>query len=686
MVARTLGPRWCSTELSLLSGLRRGERMEEIGRGRDESRRRAAGGSDRRGRAGARGAARRRGVAGGVACGAVNGATGGPNFAGGGGFGATAGGRARRARAGQRGRRRGGVRMTAGRGAALAGAVFKDAANFDLHTSMLNQAKLILKRCDGLPLAKSTIGGYLANKPKTATEWRKLNDGLSGELEINPQLKMIKTVLMRSYDGLSYHLKSSFLYLTVLPEDHIIRRKHVLRRWIAEGHSREMHHMTAEQVCKKHFDELVDRSMILPLDIGVRGGLHSFQLHDLIREICVAKAREENLVFILEEGCSLGRTRGGAIRHLTICSNWERDEDVMQRMLDLSHVRSLTVFGEWRSFFMSNKMRFLRVLDLEHTTGLRDHHLDKIGELLHLWYLSLRQCRGSFSLPDSLANLGQLQTLDVRGTRIWTLPVAVAKLQKLQYLHASGLLNQTRKAHGLRVTFGQALIQSCYGSVFDTCGCCYLFRHCQKCFHRPTEALRLARREGYILEDGVSCRYGLRYLYHYHIMLKEDGSKLHGLRIPRGISKLRSLHTLRVVNVARGKAETFEELRGLTQLRKLGVVGVDHTNMEMFWRFIAGHSRLQSLSVDHYKMQNVGATLDQCLGKDLSPPRCLESLKMHCKLVKVPESIHRLPNLFKLQLEETMLNQDAIEIIGTLPNLAVLRLHTDSFSEKHLRF
>lgn len=33
-----------------------------------------------------------------------------------------------------------------------------------------------------------------------------------------------------------------------------------------------------------------------------------------------------------------------------------------------------------------------------------------------------------------------------------------------------------------------------------------------------------------------------------------------------------------------------------------------------------------------------------------------------------------------------MLNQDAIEIIGTLPNLAVLRLHTDSFSEKHPRF
>ena len=37
LVARTLGPRWCSTERSLLSD----ERMEEIGRGRDEFMQRA---------------------------------------------------------------------------------------------------------------------------------------------------------------------------------------------------------------------------------------------------------------------------------------------------------------------------------------------------------------------------------------------------------------------------------------------------------------------------------------------------------------------------------------------------------------------------------------------------------------------------------------------------------------------
>ncbi|CAL4982027.1 unnamed protein product [Urochloa decumbens] len=588
--------------------------------------------------------------------------------------------------------------------------VFKDAASFDLHPHMLGQAKLILKRCDGLPLAISTIGSYLANKPKTATEWRMLNDGLSAELEINPNLKMIKTVLMRSYDGLPYHLKVIFLYLSVFPEDHIIRRKSVVRRWIAEGYSREMHHMTAEKVGDKHFDELIDRSMILPSESGIPGKIDSCQLHDLIREICVSKAREENFVFTLEEGCSLGSTQG-AIRHLTISSNWKRDKDVMQRMLDLSHVRSLTVFGEWRPYFISNKMRFLRVLNLEHTTGLRDHHLDKIGELLHLRYLSLRGCNCILRLPDSLANLGQLQTLDVRGTRICTLPAAVAKLQKLQYLHASGLIRgDTTTRRDIYTEYSWLMDDNTHSRaccVFKCCcglSTCGLLLRCCKYFDRATallctgflfcrqqllESRFLVRRRGQVLEDGVS-RQDLCHLYSYYIMDEEgDWSDMCGVKIPRGISKLRTLHTLRSVNVARGKDTTFDELRELTQLRKLGVVGVHYGNRKMFWRSIAGHDRLQSLSIERYNWKEVDDSeqeLDGCLDGSLRPPKCLESLKMRCKLVKVTEWIHGLQNLSKLQLEEAKLNQEALQAIGMLPNLEVLRLKKESLSEQKILF
>ncbi|XP_037472029.1 disease resistance protein RPM1-like, partial [Triticum dicoccoides] len=143
--------------------------------------------------------------------------------------------------------------------------VFKD--NIDKHDlvpAMMEQARLILHKCDGLPLAISTIGGFLASKPKNAIEWKKMNDQIRTELEINPELRTIKTILMRSYDGLPYHLKSVFLYLSIFPEDHRIRWGRLVRRWIAEGYSRDMHGMNAVELCRRYFDDLLDRSMILP--------------------------------------------------------------------------------------------------------------------------------------------------------------------------------------------------------------------------------------------------------------------------------------------------------------------------------------------------------------------------------------------------------------------------------------
>ena len=41
-------------------------------------------------------------------------------------------------------------------------------------------------------------------------------------------------------------------------------------------------------------------------------------------------------------------------RSLVIGSNWKRDKNVLRSMLDLSHVRSLTVFGDWKPFLISD--------------------------------------------------------------------------------------------------------------------------------------------------------------------------------------------------------------------------------------------------------------------------------------------------------------------------------------------
>jgi hypothetical protein len=313
-------------------------------------------------------------------------------------------------------------------------------------------------------------------------------------------------------------------------------------------------------------------------------------------------------------------------------------------------------------------MRFVRVLDLEDTVGLRDHHLGQIGELLHLRYLSLRGCMGICELPDSFANLRQLQTLDIRGTLIWRLPVGVTKLQKLQYLHASGFSDyiDDTKQDDIFWTY-KSLVPVKYDDRVPCVCCVYALSACN-----------LLRAMGHlvwtgthVLEEGVS-RHDICNLHCYFTTYHAEFHKLHGIKVPKGISKLKALHTLRGINVAWGNA-TIQELGGLTQLRKLGVVGVSKKNNGKFWHAIAEHNQLRSLSVGSRGSSSPNMELDDCLGGNLMPPKCLESLKMRGELIKVTEWVHWLQNLSKLQLH-TELNQEALEAIGELPNLVVLRL------------
>uniref|UniRef100_K3YFW4 NB-ARC domain-containing protein n=1 Tax=Setaria italica TaxID=4555 RepID=K3YFW4_SETIT len=476
--------------------------------------------------------------------------------------------------------------------------VFKEAIDLEQRRpDLIEEAKLILKKCNGLPLAIVTIGGFLVNQPKTAMEWRKLNEHISAELEINPELEAIRTILSKSYDGLPYHLKSCFLYLSIFPEDHKLSRRRLTRRWTAEGYSREIREKSAEEIADRYFMELIGRSMILPCHESAysRKGFDSCQVHDLMREISISKSTEENLVFRLEEGCR--SNTHGTVRHLTINSNWEGDKRDFESMVDMNRIRSLTVFGKWRPFFISNKMSLLRILDLENIDYLYDRHLEQIGKLHHLQYLSLRRCNSIFRLPDSLGNLKQLQTLDIKQTSIRNLPKTIINLRKLHYIHA---------------TIDYSIILGCSTS---------------------------------------------------------------------GFRKLRLLRTLSVVNIAVGQG-ILKEIKALTQLRRLAVIGIDKKNCGEFCSTLADLRCLESLTVHSMSEPD----LQGCLDGVSSPPKNLQSLMVRGNLAKLPEWIGGLNSLVKLKLKETMLSElDAtIQVLGKLPNLAILRLLKRSFKGKEL--
>ncbi|CAL4987179.1 unnamed protein product [Urochloa decumbens] len=527
---------------------------------------------------------------------------------------------------------------------------------------LVKEARQILKKCAGLPLAIVVIGCFLANRPKTPEEWRRLNENISAELEMNPELGMINAVLEKSYDGLPYYLKSCFLYLSIFPEDYIISRRRLVRRWAAENYSTERRGRSDIETADNYFMELNNRSMTLPSlhSVDSRKSMDSCKVHDLMREIAISKAMEENLVFRLEEGCSINTH--GTIRHMAVSSNWKGDQNEFESAVNLTRIRSLSVFGEFRPFFISDKMRFLRVLDLEGAYGLDYHDLDNIGKLLHLKYLSLRGCRCTLQLPDSIGKLGQLQTLDIRDTYIMFLPKTIINLQKLQYIHAGNKSEYVaEEATGLMtrcvelLEAGSRLCASCcVPSILGVEG----FKRRDVCTATSACCMEIPALMRGLVDQG-------------------------GAWMPRGIRKLKGLHTLRVVNVGRGNS-VLQDIKMLTGLRKLGVIGLNKKNGVTFCSVISDLNRLQSLFVRAAGKPGLHGCLD---GISL-PPENLQSLKLYGNLETLPEWIMKLQHLVKLKLKGTELsNYDAsMEFLGKLPKLEILGLGRLSFMGEELHF
>jgi hypothetical protein len=406
--------------------------------------------------------------------------------------------------------------------------------------------------------------------------------------------------------------------------------------------------MSAAEIAESYFMELIDRSMILPNKTTYfsQKVINSCQVHDLMREISISKAAEENLVFRLEAGCR--SNTNGTARHLSISANWRGDEVDFKNMVDISRIRSLTVFGKWKPFFISDKMRFLRVLDLQDTRDLCNHHLEHIGKLVHLRYLSLRGCPGIYHLPDSVGSMRQLQTLDIRLTWIAMLPKTIIKLKQLQYLRVGGL--GTDGVYFLRRLKSK----------------CAAFCSCQPAYHNVYEEetwLDRCAKCWYVAMPGLATPFGS------------------GIPVPRGAGNMKALHTLGEVDIGSGNA--LKEIKRLTQLRKLKVSGINEKNCHEFCSALEALSCLESLSMSSSGNQGNLRCLSDAV---FSPPKNLRTFMLFSDLGKMPAWIMHLRNLVKLRLMCTHLtdSDDTMQLLGNLPDLAILTLDSYAFEVQGL--
>ncbi|PRQ49673.1 putative RNA-directed DNA polymerase [Rosa chinensis] len=247
----------------------------------------------------------------------------------------------------------------------------------------------VLRKCEGLPLAIVAISGVLAAKDKRRIdEWEMVGHSLGAEIEGNDKLQDLKKVLSLSFNDLPYNLKSCFLYLSIFPEDHLIKHMRLIRLWMAEGFIEEKQGKTLEEVAEDYLNELLNRSMIQAAETTADGRVTKFRIHDLFREIITSKTRSQNFATIAKEQ---NVTLPEKIRRLSIHNTLQ----YVQTNRCASQLRSLFMFTvaekpSLQRLFPAG-FALLNVLDLQ-STPLNVFPVELVN-LYFLKYQSLRDTR-----------------------------------------------------------------------------------------------------------------------------------------------------------------------------------------------------------------------------------------------------------------------------------------------------
>uniref|UniRef100_A0ACD5XEG9 Uncharacterized protein n=1 Tax=Avena sativa TaxID=4498 RepID=A0ACD5XEG9_AVESA len=156
----------------------------------------------------------------------------------------------------------------------------------------------ILKKCGGIPLAIISISSLLADQPKPKFEY--VRKSLGCMFDGNPTLDQMRQILDLSFRDLPNHLKTCLLYLGMYPEDHEIYRSDLLRQWIAEGFVCAIPRLDGEDVALSYFNELINRSMIQPVDTDNNGEVLSCRVHDIMLDVIRSKVEEDNFISVLK--------------------------------------------------------------------------------------------------------------------------------------------------------------------------------------------------------------------------------------------------------------------------------------------------------------------------------------------------------------------------------------------------
>ncbi|KAL7153269.1 hypothetical protein ABFS83_04G155700 [Erythranthe nasuta] len=282
--------------------------------------------------------------------------------------------------------------------------------------------KEIVKKCKGLPLSITVIGGLLGRSHMSQKYWKNIAKDLNSFLNSGED-ENCSSILSLSYTYLPAHLKPCFLYMAIFPEDHKILVSRLTKLWVAEGFIKSKESQSLEEIARGYINDLIDRNLIIKHTMGSNGNVKNCMIHDLLRDLCLMVAQKEEFMCVIED-IPRGTERGRRIvcdkkiqqvkypfpvfytlRLAPLTGTWVTNIDgrpfrVLHtlRLAPLTRTWVTSIDGQ-----LSNN-RLLRVMSFHSETKikyLRSHIVDQVN------------MRGRIKAPSQIWEMRQLRHVDV---------------------------------------------------------------------------------------------------------------------------------------------------------------------------------------------------------------------------------------------------------------------------------
>ncbi|KAL8056956.1 hypothetical protein ABFX02_04G152200 [Erythranthe guttata] len=277
--------------------------------------------------------------------------------------------------------------------------------------------KEIVKKCKGLPLAISVIGGLLGSSNKTQKYWKNISKDLISILNSEKDENCL-----------------SILSLRIFPEDDVIRVSRLIELWVAEGFIKSNESQSLEEIAQGYVNDLIDRNLILKHKSGSDGRIKFCKIHDLLRDLSLKVAQKDEFICVMEN-IQRGTERG---RRIVCNEKIVQPEYHESRVIDTLQLASVTrsLISNINSRLSNN--RLLRVMsfnDEPDENYLRWHIIDKVN----MRYLTYNKPISSapVKLPSSMGVLWNLQTIYIE--RHMEAPSEIWKMRQLRHVTIWGL-------------------------------------------------------------------------------------------------------------------------------------------------------------------------------------------------------------------------------------------------------